>query len=268
MGKLGIMAQRTFNMAGIHVSKLPAHHTLGRHLMTLFELQHINCVLDIGAHHGEYARRLRDEIGYKDWIISFEPCRESFAHLSQNMNGDSKWYGYRTALGDQQARLEMNVFAATDLNSFRSANTSVTTNTLTAHFASRGKESVEVQRLDHMMASIKERIFSLDSELGQSLRVFMKMDTQGYDINVFRGAKDCLTEVIALQSELPCRRLYQDVPSMGDSLNEYESMGYLPSFFFPTTVEKNGIVSLEFDCVLKKDDYWNCNSLSRLTFAS
>jgi FkbM family methyltransferase len=236
-------------MGGLHICKLPAHFTLNRYLMELFVNLRMNCVLDVGAHHGEYARNLR-KLHYENWIISFEPCRESFEVLRENMSGDLRWRGYQYALGDAETTAAMNVFAATDLNSFCTASRMVSATSLKRHFTPQGQEVVTIKRLDKIIDSVLADVFG--PRPVEPARIYLKMDTQGFDTKVIRGASGCLARILAFQSELPCRQLYEGVPSMGDALNEYESLGYIPTFMFPVTLEENGLIAFEFDCVMKK----------------
>jgi FkbM family methyltransferase len=236
-------------MGGLHICKLPAHFTLSRYLMELFEKLQVNCVLDVGAHYGEYARNLR-KLHYEGWIVSFEPCRDSFGILSENMARDLRWRGYRYALGEAETTAAINVFAATDLNSFCNSSELVWATSLKRHFTPQGKEIVSVKRLDEIIDSVLMDVFG--PRPVEPTRIYLKMDTQGFDTKVIRGASGCLEKVLAFQSELPCRQLYEGVPSMGDALNEYESLGYIPTFMFPVTLEENGLVAFEFDCVMKK----------------
>jgi hypothetical protein len=60
--------------------------TIGRHLPKLFSHLEINCVLDVGAHHGEFGSFLRD-IGYSGNIISFEPVQENYLQLVRRCSG-------------------------------------------------------------------------------------------------------------------------------------------------------------------------------------
>ena len=248
MSTISYAVQQTFRSLGIHISKLPEHHTLSRHLADLLESLAINCVIDVGAHYGEYARRLREEVGYRGWIISFEPSRASYEILCKHMAEDAKWQGHQIALADEAGNMQLNVFAASDLNSFCAPNEAVVANTLTAHFSPAGKETVEVKRLDSLAATVQ-------GVLGerQPLKAFLKMDTQGFDTKVFAGAEGLLQQVLAIQSELPCRQLYKGVQSMGDILNVYAQKEYTPTFFFPTVSDKGGLVPIEFDCVLKRN---------------
>ena len=72
MGGVRSLVQRALRSCGYEVTRsLPGAH-LGRYLMALFEHQAIDCVLDVGAHWGEYGEFLRRQ-GYRGRIVSFEP---------------------------------------------------------------------------------------------------------------------------------------------------------------------------------------------------
>ena len=49
-------------------------------------------------------------------------------------------------------------------------------------------------------------------------RIFLKMDTQGYDLATVRGAGDRLGDVLALQSEVSCLPIYDGMPRMTEQL--------------------------------------------------
>jgi FkbM family methyltransferase len=74
----------------------------------LFERLGINCVLDVGANHGQHARFLR-ESGYRGDIVSFEPVPEVFDPMRTAMAGDTRWHGFPWALGDSDDEAEINV---------------------------------------------------------------------------------------------------------------------------------------------------------------
>ena len=79
-------------------------------------------------------------------------------------------------------------------------------------------ESVVVKRLDDVLPPLAEK-FGIS-------RVFLKMDTQGYDLEVFKGAFGCLGMIQGIQSELSVKPLYKNMPHYLEALSAYESAGF------------------------------------------
>ncbi len=75
------------------------------------------------------------------------------------------------------------------------------------------------------------------------------MDTQGFDLEVFRGAQTVLPNVSCMLSELSLIPIYEGMPSYTESLAEYEKSGFGVSGFYPITRNKNLTLN-EVDCVL------------------
>ena len=81
-------------------------------LPALFGMYGVNCVIDVGAHEGEYAKRLRAG-GYTGRIVSFEPVPRAFAELEQAAAGDPDWHVHAVALGREDGTTTMNVVPGT-----------------------------------------------------------------------------------------------------------------------------------------------------------
>ena len=62
---------------GFDLVRYPSVESLDDHLATLLRRLRIECVVDVGAHHGEFGLSLRRQ-GYSGRIVSFEPASESF----------------------------------------------------------------------------------------------------------------------------------------------------------------------------------------------
>ncbi len=74
--------------------------TFDWHIKMMLDYQAINCVLDVGANRGQFAERLR-RLGYRGWIVSFEPVPEAYQRLSHRFRNDERWRGFQIALGDR-----------------------------------------------------------------------------------------------------------------------------------------------------------------------
>jgi FkbM family methyltransferase len=169
----------------------------------------IDCVLDVGANCGQFARHLRT-VGYRGRIISFEPNPEEFTRLQRSFSSDPAWSGYPIALGKQTGTLQLKIPGISVLSSFLDLQNDPSSELRT--------EEVEMRRLDELFPSLMVK--------AAAAKVFLKMDTQGYDLNVFHGAAGCIDEIRGLVSEISARPLYKDQPHYLESLATYERAGF------------------------------------------
>jgi hypothetical protein len=81
-------------------------------------------------------------------------------------------------------------------------------------------------------------------------RFFLKMDTQGYDLQVVRGAGRQLDAIRALQTELAARSTYEGMPTLPEALGEQGRLGFAVTGIFPVARELDHLRVIEFDCVM------------------
>jgi FkbM family methyltransferase len=170
-------------------------HALARrkHILKHYE---IDTVLDIGANSGQFARELRQDIGYTDRIISFEPLGEVFKSLKANAKGDPRWETFNFAIGDVDEKREINIAG----NSLSSSFLDILPSHLNAAPESKyiGKEVIDVRRLDSMF----ERVCK------SAKNIYMKIDTQGFESKVLKGAAMSLPRINTVQMEMSLVPLY------------------------------------------------------------
>lgn len=168
----------------------------------------ITTVIDVGANEGQFANDLR-RIGFKGKIISFEPGKAAFTILKANAANDPQWSCYQYALGQQDGLMKFYIPADTKLSSL-----------LPSDQVGEGgtTEEVQVKRLDD--------IIKTNAETGVKERYFLKLDTQGFDLEVFKGSTALLGEVEGLLSELSVLPLYQGMPPYKEALSIYENAGF------------------------------------------
>jgi len=239
--------RKGFEAVGVYVSRFPPP-TFNNHVKHLLESLDINCVFDVGAHHGRFAGKLR-MLGYAGRIVSFEPTADSYRVLTDAMEGDADWRGYQMALSDRDAVGEIQIMRHSDLNSLQPVSEYGRQTTRIRGLEQLASQPVALRRLDGLFDEITSGI--------ASPRVFLKVDTQGHDAHVIAGATASLPRVLALQTEMASRHLYQGVASFGQALATYESLGYVPTGFFPVTVESDDLTVIEWDCVFKRVDPQN-----------
>jgi hypothetical protein len=76
------------------------------------------------------------------------------------------------------------------------------------------------------------------------------MDTQGFDLNVFRGARGCLSQVVGLQTELSVQALYEGMPCFDEVIGELSAGGYKITGMYPVARDKRDLSLIELDCVM------------------
>lgn len=221
---------------------IPAGFLLPGHVASLLKQLDINCVIDVGANRGQYGSMLR-RAGYGGRLVSFEPVSESFRFLSARAAGDCEWRVIRAALGSSAGTKDIKVYAASDLSSFLDTSAEASAALLDTECVRI--ESVSVTTLDQVLP---EATACLDEP-----RLFLKLDTQGWDLEVMRGATSALRHVCAVQSEISVNALYREMPSYDEALGFYRRLGFRPTGFFPVAHHKQDGTALEFDAVMVRD---------------
>ena len=64
-------------------------------------------------------------------------------------------------------------------------------------------------------------------------RPFLKLDTQGFDLQVAMGADHRLREFLGIQSEVSFSPLYAESPMFAEAVKYYEAQGFVLSRLFP-----------------------------------
>jgi FkbM family methyltransferase len=245
LGHIANVVNSCLSSIGLTISKLPERNTLERLIQDLFEIHDVNCVIDVGAHHGEFGGMLRS-IGYTGKIHSFEPSSDAFERLDKARRGDRSWEIYKLCLGDTEETAQINKFQGTDFNSLYNPSAYALSGQFGHHLHTTGSEKVDVKRLD-----------SVVHELGIGIsagRVYLKVDTQGHDMHVLRGARDTMRSACAVQVELSALPLYDGVPTMDQALSLFREFGLLPVGFQPVCRERDKITVIEWDCILAPHD--------------
>jgi FkbM family methyltransferase len=213
---------------------------LHEQLKRLFERYAIDCVLDVGANTGQYAIELR-HAGYRGRLLSFEPVPHLCERLRAAAAGDPAWSIHPIALGPRTGIAELNVTRHDVFTSFREP----------LPFAGqRFGEATEVARRERVAVRRLEDVLDELFGGGPPPRCFLKMDTQGYDLEVFAGLGRWAERVIGLQSEVAAIPLYTGMPRMADAIARYEAAGFELTGLFPVSRDEPTGRVIEFDCVM------------------
>ena len=183
-------------------------------------------VLDVGANTGPFARGLRDA-GYSGRIVSFEPQSSAYSELAAASADDLRWECRRVALGDRSGQAELHLAGNSSSSSLLDMSPQHLASAPESRFV--GDEVVPVASLD-----------SLRHELIQpSDRVYLKVDVQGLELEVLRGAVETLRQVVLVEAELSLVQLYEGAPLFAEVIEHLAMSGFgvlalEPVFIDPT----------------------------------
>ena len=191
----------------------PKFHPLARRRQIL-NAYGIDTVLDVGANTGQFAQQLRHDIGYVKRIISFEPLSSAFKLLKAKAKGDAAWDIFNFALGDTEAKQEINIADNSCCSSLL--------NMLSSHekYIPRSKyigtEMINVKTLDSIFCNLCKPVN----------RVYLKIDTQGFENKVIKGAEKSLEQIDTIQMEMSLVPLYEDGLLFNDMYSLMAEKGY------------------------------------------
>jgi FkbM family methyltransferase len=216
-----------------------------QHLRELFDQLKIDTVLDVGANIGGFRTLLRTHVGYAGRIVSFEPVPAVYASLAQAARHDPRWRGMPVALGDTDDRLEINVTSRTTMSSFLTRDETRLKGLGYQHLLNVTDivrtEQVPVRRLDS--------VFDEAVDGDRNARVFLKCDTQGFDLKVMAGASATLASIMAVQIELSFKPIYAGAPAYSTVLEHMTNLGFDVTGVFPVRQDELHRI-VNFDCVM------------------
>jgi FkbM family methyltransferase len=178
----------------------------------------VDLVIDVGANRGQYAAALR-AAGYRGRIASFEPLAEPYGALVAAAAVDARWDAWRLALGARRAVADVHVAE----DSRNSSLLAVGPRHLRAVPDSRAvtRETTEVERLDDVGTRV----------VRGARRPYLKIDTQGYELEVLRGASATLEAIALVEAELSLVSTYDGGPLFADVTGFLAGHGFSPIAF-------------------------------------
>ena len=189
-----------------------AQHPLPRR-QRLIEHYRIDTVLDVGANTGQFARELRAS-GYRGRIVSFEPLSEAFAHLQTTARGDAAWRLLNVALGDVEG----------EQRSIRPATRKVARCWICCRciWTPLPTRATQVRR----PCEFKRWTAVFQDVCAGARSIYMKVDTQGYEAHVLRGAARSLDRIDTIQIEMSLAPLYAGQALFADLYADLTGRGY------------------------------------------
>jgi FkbM family methyltransferase len=191
----------------------PSTNPSAQHLAAI---KHVgaNVVFDIGANTGQFAQELRS-VGFAGKIISFDPLTSAHRQLSMAASRDNDWLVHpRVAVGDIDGEIDINI-------SGNSVSSSVLPMLKAHSSAAVDSAYVAIERTPLVrLDSVAAQYLSSDS------RLFLKIDTQGFEWQVLDGAVDTLKCAHGVLVEMSLVPLYDGQRLWRDLLERMEKEGF------------------------------------------
>jgi FkbM family methyltransferase len=157
-------------------------------------------VLDIGAHHGWFFHCWLDWCP-KAHIHAFEPYLESFEATDRLYGQDPRVTLHQAGVGETSGALKFNVLAESKVSNSFLAPHRETWDSIGFTTGAVTQLTVPVTTIDEFAASQQlENIY------------LMKVDVQGYEMHVLRGAEKTLPRVDHIFVEAGIQQLYENAP--------------------------------------------------------
>lgn len=202
----------------------PVTPTLAARVTSLLRRSPVDHLLDVGANQGQYASSMR-EMGFEGHILSFEPGKSAFHLLDRRSASDPNWDCQRLALGSSSQEMRLRVAR----NSVSSSLLAVAPAHLAAapESATDHSDVVEVRRLDRQVATLQGKFW-------------LKVDTQGFEMEVIHGAEGILPRVNIVQLELSVVALYEGQANWLELLQGIIDRGFTVVDLLPGFRDKRG----------------------------
>jgi FkbM family methyltransferase len=213
---------------------------LEEHLRAVIARYDVDVVVDVGANFGQFHDTVRNEVAFGGPIISFEPVSKFRSQLEARRHLDPLWHIEPFALGSTHESAVIHVMDSPGLSSLKDPDLAAMQSLLPAPDRTNvaNDETIAVRRLDEMAQQ--------HPALANARRALLKTDTQGFDLEVLRGAGEFLARTVAVQIELSVLPLYANAPGYQDVIAELHRDGFDLSGMFPVTLDRDLRV-IEFD---------------------
>lgn len=155
----------------------------------------VQCIFDVGANQGQFATQIRRYFPHTD-IYSFEPIDACFNSLQQRFQSDPNFKVFQYAVGDENTETTFHVNESSPSSSLLKMQP--------AHYQNfpgtqkTVEQKVSVRTLD-----------SLFPDWPADKKILLKIDVQGFEYQVLKGASELLRHVEVILAEVMFEALYE-----------------------------------------------------------
>ena len=209
------MAKQIVSVLGYEVCRMTPSSSACAQMVSALKLVEADTVFDIGANTGQFAKYIRSA-GYLGEIISFEPLESATIYLAEAVKRDRCWTLHeRCAIGNYDGEVEINI-----------AGNSVSSSVLSMH-ASHAEAALDSAYISSEKVPIKKLDGIASQYLNCNSKLFIKIDTQGFEWEVLDGATETLGRAQGLICELSLIPLYEGQKLWRDVIDRLDQEGFM-----------------------------------------
>jgi FkbM family methyltransferase len=176
-------------------------------------IKECDLVVDIGANNGQWMNSIRNH-GYKGEAICIEPIKENYLKL-KTRNFD-KTTTLNCAIGNKNGYIYINQ-ASNDGQSSSILELDSYHKSAAPEIKWLGRKKVKIYKLSRIL------------ETSQHNKIFVKIDTQGYEFEVLKSInKRTLTKILAFEIETNLVSTYKNVTVIEDVIKLLRGFGFKP----------------------------------------
>lgn len=182
-------------------------------------------VLDVGGHHGQFTLFALERFP-KAKIITFEPQAEGVEKIKGAVAGDPRVTIQNYALSDSVGKAELHISKRSDSSSLLPIGEGQTT-------AYPGTEEASVEEIS---------LEKLDNLITEPLEgpVLLKIDVQGAELSVLRGAEETLKQVDSIFVECSFVELYEGQALANEVIDFLKERGFSFAGVFGPAYDSDG----------------------------
>lgn len=198
----------------------------------------VSNVIDIGANVGQFGLDIRRH-GFQGQIISYEPVLEAFGSLTQTIKQHQPWKAFQLGLGSEESERTINISGNAGLSSSILEMGSLHLENF-PDSATVAKQNISISTIDKQLAVLGV----------QPHEIMLKLDVQGFEAEVLKGASQSLEEIPLCYLEVSITPLYEGEVSFLPILIELSRFGHEVIDVFRGIKANNGRL-LQLDILTK-----------------
>jgi len=198
----------------------------------------ISQVVDIGANVGQFGIDIRRS-GFKGKIFSFEPVKESFLTLTETIKKHEPWDAFQLGLGQYEFKQNISVSGNDGLSSSLLP--------MSKEHLKNFPDSKTISTQEILVSTVDKQLANLGID---PKKILIKLDVQGYESEVLKGAVKSLSNIPLCFLEVSIIPLYEGEITLLPILNLLSESGHEVIDVFRGVKTKNGQL-LQVDILTK-----------------